>query len=447
MKINAFLPLFLLSVILQSLPLYGKEAAGSAGKRVVIVGAGSIGLMSAYFLYKDGFDVTVLDREEPASGASFGNAGFIVPSSAYPLAAPGMVRQGLSRMLRSGAGGMGFENLHYPSTLRWAWHFWRSGTEKQYRETSDILFSLGQESSRLHKDIASMLGGSIYQQSGRLELTSSEEAFEDSRAKARRLKERGIVTSEVTGDAVRELIPHTLPASAVKGVFYPGDGYIRPYVLLKALADWLRERGVIIRGGVKVTDFRTDARKVTGLMTNDGLVKGDEFLIAAGFESNGLIKKARARSLVLLPGAGYSLTIKNPGVHVFKPVMLADHHVAVTPLDQNRLRVAGVMVMGDYSRKHDRSKVDFIKGVIRTWFGEDFWEQNPDYTTWKGHRPCSPDGLPMVGRLKEYQNLSVATGHCTLGMHFGPVTGRIVSSVLSGRPLSNGEQKLRPQRY
>ena len=427
--------------------LLGEKPGGNSRNRVVVIGAGSIGLMSAYFLVKEGYQVTVIDKAEPASGASFGNAGFVVPSSAYPLAAPGMVREGLSRMLRSGNEGIGFQNLHHPQTIRWAWHFWRSGSVKKFTETSELLFSLGQESAQLHRDISEVLGGDIYQQSGRLELSRSEEAFEASLNKARRLAEKGISSSELQPETIIADVSHSLPVGNVRGLLFPEDGFIRPYVLLSSLADWLRKNGAVILSGINISDFKKDGNKIRGLWTSEGFIDGDEFLITAGFESNTLIKKFRARRLSLLPGAGYSLTIKNPGVKISRPVMLAESHVALTPLDDNRLRVAGVMVIGDGSPGIDQSKVEYLKGVVRTWFGQDFWKQNSEYSSWKGHRPCSPDGLPMIGRLKEYQNLSVATGHCTLGMHFGPVTGRIISSVLSGKPLKPGEEKLKPQRY
>lgn len=416
-------------------------------KNILIIGGGSIGLMSAKYLSDSGHRVTLLEKGSVGMGASYGNAGFLVPSTSYPLAAPGMIRDGVGMLFR-GNGGVSLSKNYRFSYFRWLWRFWKSSSRNVYQKTSDLLYGMGQKSIELHKSLADEMrvASDLSPITGRFELYQTEDGFQKGLKKSRILAGRGI-NSNIVGPGWKQ--KETLPANfnELKGFYYSGDGFIDPYQTLLRLSETLKNQGVEIVENARVQMLIVDGHQVLGAIANQKEYYADEVILATGIKTNSLLKESHVNKILLEAGAGYSLTVKNPTLKLKHPVMLADSHIAITPLNDNSLRFAGTMTLGDSSFKINKKKVQYIKDSVSSHLGEDFWSENQSVTIWKGHRPCTPDGLPVIGRPKNLHGLIIATGHCTLGMHLGPVTGFIVNDIVNDNISEFNLNYLSPARF
>ena len=179
--------------------------------------------------------------------------------------------------------------------------------------------------------------------------------------------------------------------------------------------------------------------------TARGEIEGDEFVLAAGAWTPLLLRPLGVR-LPLQPGKGYSLTLATPRERPVRSLILAEARVAITPMGQ-ALRVGGTMELTGYDLGISPPR---IRGILRSlsrylpaFTPEDFAGVPP----WAGLRPCSPDGLPYVGRLKPFANLSVAAGHAMMGLSLAPVTGELVAQLITGERPSVELGALRPDRF
>ena len=243
---------------------------------------------------------------------------------------------------------------------------------------------------------------------------------------------------------VAELEPE-VTLRVVGGVHYVLDAHVTPERFHATLADRVRTLGGTIAYGADVSGWRTTNGAVDAVETSVGPVGADEFVLAAGASSARLLRGLGV-ALPLQPGKGYSLTLERPRERPRRPLLLQDVRVAITPMGK-RLRFGGTMELGAWGSEINPPR---IRGIIRSamrhlpaFRPEDFEGLRP----WCGHRPCTPDGLPYVGRLAGFENLTVATGHAMMGLSMAPVTGLLVADVLSGVTPFVSMEPLRPDRY
>jgi D-amino-acid dehydrogenase len=229
-------------------------------------------------------------------------------------------------------------------------------------------------------------------------------------------------------------------------VHYPGDRHLAPDRLMASLQRRAARAGAHWQWNAEVTGWERHGRMLRSLKLRDGRdIAADAFVLCAGAWSAGL-----ARSLGLhLPleaGAGYSLTLRQPRQSPRLCAMLTEARIAVTPMD-GALRFAGTMELAGLNGTFSPARAQAIMDAVPRYYPE-FDEQ--DFTgvaPWRGLRPCSPDGLPYVGRTARCGNLVVATGHAMMGITLGPITGRLVASLLSDEKPEIDVGMLSPDRY
>lgn len=195
----------------------------------------------------------------------------------------------------------------------------------------------------------------------------------------------------------------------------------------------------------QVKSFVAKGGRIVSVLTSSGEMRADEFVLAGGSWSPGLVRPLGIRLLVEA-GKGYSVTIRRPDRKPLIPMILSEARVALTPLGDT-FRVAGTMEIAglDVSITHRRVKaiLDAVPNYIDGFEPADFREGD----VWSGLRPVSPDGLPFVGRFAAYPNLVAATGHAMLGITLAPVTGKIVAELLAGKQPPFGTSLLDPDRF
>jgi D-amino-acid dehydrogenase len=283
-----------------------------------------------------------------------------------------------------------------------------------------------------------------YKHTGILSLYLTQPALDAAAAGAAPLRESFDVEAEVWDSAaVHERVPAALP-DVVGGVFTAEDGHVDPLKLTRGMARAAEDLGATVLTATEAVGFTRAGRRVTGVMTTRGMLSAGTVVLAAGVWS-GRLARGLGLSLPLEPAKGYSVTVPRPeGVPGDLALYLPEGHACVTPFGDG-LRFAGTL---ELSGMNDRVLTNRV-GAIRRGAGRYFdgVETAPTTALWRGLRPMTPDGLPMVGRAAAYDNLVIATGHNMNGIMYGPVTGKLVAEVVDGRETSVDLTLLKPERF
>ncbi|HAA21526.1 MAG TPA: amino acid dehydrogenase, partial [Cytophagales bacterium] len=363
---------------------------------ITIIGGGAIGLSTAYFLHKAGHPVQVLERDAPqdVSGCSYGNAGMVVPSHFVPLAAPGVVRQGLKWMLDRRSP-LYIKPRLDADLLRWLWLFFRSANQKNVLRAGDQLFRLNQASRELYTQIIETEGFDMaYERRGLMMLYQTPQMEAEEQHLAREAQQLGIKTTVLDAQEVQAL-ESDFVMKVRGGVHYHSDAHLDPGVFMGQLRNFLLDAGVPFYFGAEVQDFRLAGRRLTHVLTNRGDFATDQVVLAMGAWSPALSRKLGI-TIPLQGGKGYSLTIQNAPRQLNIPSILCERKIAVTPMGQH-LRVAGTMEIAGTNRAVSEARLQGIKAGVGEYLGnfDPTWVEGLD--PWIGLRPLSPDGLPYIG--------------------------------------------------
>lgn len=396
-------------------------------KDVAIIGGGVIGLFSAYYLAKSGHNVVVLDKGDMLDNCSYGNAGMIVPSHVVPLAAPGMISQGIKWMFNSKSPFYVKPRLNR-ELMSWGRKFYRSANQKSVEAAMPALRDISFLSKKLYQDLNTQVNDFSYEEKGLLMLFQSDKVGEEEIHVGQMAEKLGIEVDYLDKPGV-EALETGLKVNAVGGVHFKPDAHLHPNRLMAFLRAELEQAGVNFQANKEIKDIEIANGKVTELITDKGAIRADEFVIATGAWSSKLAKMADEK-LLLLPGKGYSFTFESPEKSPTIPTILCEGKVAVTPMS-NDLRFGGTM---EITHVNDNSiNMKRVQGIVNT-INSFYPDMNVDVpskdTIWKGFRPCSPTGLPYICRSKKHSNLIYATGHGMMGLSLGPATGKIVQCIV-----------------
>lgn len=377
-----------------------------------MIGGGVIGLFSAYYLAKDGHQVTVIERGQPdEETTSHGNAGMIVPSHFTPLASPGMLRLGLRMMLRPD-GPLAIHKPWSPETLRWVWAFLRSANRRHVAHSEALIRDLNLDSKKAYIEFAKDHEIALTT-SGLLMLCRTEHALEEEAQTISRATELGLKTSLLNSADLAKLEPDTT-INAAGAVYFEDDAFVSPVRVLAALNRSLGDMRVERRFGCEVTGATSNGRNITGLQTNQGVIETDQVVLAAGAWSARVGRRIGA-SLNILPGKGYGFWATQGPVSLRHCAILVEARVAVTPMPEG-LRCTGVMEIGSFDKSINPRRLQAVRegvGHYLPQFAEAAKQANP---VWVGHRPLSPTGVPYLGNAAEFDNLTLATGHGMMGL-------------------------------
>jgi D-amino-acid dehydrogenase len=394
---------------------------------VLIIGGGVIGVCSAYYLTARGREVILLDKGEICSGSSYGNAGLIVPSHSIPLAAPGVLGAGL-RWLLDAESPLYIKPRLDRDLSAWLWQFRAACSAGRMHQAIPVIRDLHRASVRLYEELSGLEGLDFaYRQNGVLMLFVTEHGYESGRKEAKLLGQYGIESRMLDCSSVREMVPHVMP-EVIGGLFYPEDAHVIPAKLVTGLARVAQSQGAQIRPETEVLGFEVVGRRITAVQTTRGDFRPEVVVLAGGSWSAGLAKELGLR-LPIQPAKGYSITMKRPATCPPYPLNLKEAKVAATPMGDT-MRLAGTLELAGLDLTINRRRVDAIlKGARRYIEGL----EEPDLIEiWRGLRPCTPDGLPIIERSSAYENLIIAAGHSMIGVSLGPITGKLVSQLVFG---------------
>ncbi|MFD2158445.1 NAD(P)/FAD-dependent oxidoreductase [Rubritalea tangerina] len=398
-------------------------------RHVVIIGGGVVGLCSAYYAMQEGWRVTVLEREERSEeGCSYGNAGMVVPSHFIPLAAPGMIAKGMRWMLNP-------ESPFYVKPrlsidlMRWGIAFWRHANEEHTERCKALLAEMSLRSRRLFEELQEGADFGL-QKRGLLMLCKTQKALDGEAEVAAMANALGIKAEVCDRKRTAELDPG-VEMDVQGSVWFEQDCHLEPNRFMEMLERKVEAGGGEIRYGAQVVGSEREGDKLKAVMLEGGeKVEADAVVVAAGAWSPDLARIFGAQVL-MQAGKGYSLTLPHPVQLPELCSIFTEAKVAITPMGQ-ALRFAGTMEVGGNDLSVNPRRVQGIIKSVKEYFPQFDVSHFEGVDAWAGLRPCSPDGLPYIGKLSQYGNVVVATGHAMMGLSLGPVTGQMVADILGG---------------
>ncbi len=411
--------------------------------RVVIVGGGVIGLCSAYYALKRGFSVTVIEREAAGGdNCSMGNAGMIVPSHFIPLAAPGMIAKGLRMMLNPQSPFFIRPRLD-PALLRWAWLFYQNSTERHVAASRDLLRDLSLESRRLFAELSVEEEFGLVRR-GLLMLCKTAKGLHEEAEVAEAAREIGLEAEVLDSAAVGKLDP-SVTMEIAGAVHFPQDCHLDPARFMASMRRRVLALGGVIESGVVIDRIETNNSWVSAVCSGGRRFEGDQFVIAGGSWSAGLLKTVGLK-LPLQAGKGYSLTLPTPPELPGLCSIFAEAKVAITPMGGS-LRFGGTMEVGGLDLSVNPARVHGIVKSVNAYFPKFSEKDFAGIEPWAGLRPVSPDGVPYLGKAAGFPNLIAATGHAMMGLSLAPVSGRLVADLLAGDAPFRPIEAMSPGRF
>lgn len=402
----------------------------------MIIGGGIIGLCSAYYLLKEGYKVTVIDKDDLTKGASNVNAGYIAPSHIISLASPGMINKGL-KMMWNKSSPFYIKPRWDWEFFEWAWKFRKSSTSLKVKNSVPVLKELLSKSQVLYEELfASVEFESQYQKKGLLSVYASPDGEREEVEKGKKIKSEGIEVEFLSRKEVLNLQPG-LSEKVLGAVYYIHNSHATPDHFMQSFYAWLLDRGVEFKLDEEVTGIKATNGKVMGINTSKDFYTADEFVLSAGSWTSNLAKKLDLK-ICLQGGKGYSIDSFGKN-NISIPTIISEAKVAVTPM-KGFTRFAGTM---EFSGQNDIIRSERVAAIAKaaTSFYKDVQIKEEEINNARsGLRPVSPDGLPYIGKTKKYSNLTISTGHAMIGWSLGPVTGKMVSEIIaSKKPIVNPE--------
>ncbi|MFN3758391.1 MAG: NAD(P)/FAD-dependent oxidoreductase [Algoriphagus aquaeductus] len=395
-------------------------------KPTLIIGGGIVGMFSAYFLQKEGIEVTVVDRTDLLDNCSTGNAGMIVPSHIIPLAAPGMVTKGITWMFSSKSPFYIHPRLDF-KLLQWCMLFFRSANEKQVQKAIPFLKNLSLLSKALYLTFKTDHPGAALalQEKGLMMAYQTESMEKEEVEFAHLARKYGLEAEILTPQDIRNVEPN-LELKARGAVLFPGDAHLDPGALYGFLKKYLEEIGVKFLPNTQVLGFEKSGSKVGAIITDKGKIETEKVLLCGGSWS-GELAQMLGFGLPMMGGKGYSFIQKNQP-EINQATILTEQKVAVSPYGDT-VRFGGTLEIAGTNQKVDMRRVQGIFESINRYY-PDFEAKFPDENQiWKGLRPCSPDGLPYIGFAPGYSNVLVGSGHSMMGISLAPATGKLLAEL------------------
>lgn len=400
---------------------------------VVVIGGGAVGAACALELARRGAAVTLLERgPELGVGCSAGNAGLICPSHSTPLANPAAVRNGL-RWMRDRESP--FRLKPRPRALPWLARFLVAA--RKSAAGARAIRALSIASLELHARLAEQIETG-FERRGVLNVYATEETYE---AGCREAESSQLPFQALDRDEALALEPALGPRTA-GAVYYPQEGHVDPLRLVHALGRAAAAAGAELRTGVEVRRLSRLGDRVA-VETSSGRLTPRTAVLAAGAWSGGLARTAGVY-LPLEGGKGYHVDLERAEGDPCIPTWLQESWAIATPLP-GRLRLAGTLELAGLDLSIDRVRADAVRrGAERGLRG---LEGRRVIDVWAGLRPCTPDGLPVVGSPERSPGLVLATGHAMKGVSLAPVTAQLVGELVAGEAPSHDLRALSPDRF
>jgi len=410
-------------------------------KSISVIGAGSIGISSAIHLQQRGWNVTLIDRREPARETSYGNAGIINEGSMIALNSPAM-HKSLASYLKNDKPQLRYNLKHIAKHLPWALQFLQNSKSRQSANTATALHSLTSRSLAEHKAFMQRAGNSHrLSEVGWLRAYRSGQGFDKKSFEAQQFERFNIGGQKLNADELRDLEP-SLKHVYSAGFLLTGAASVdNPGELLKEyVQQFISDGGALVTAEIKSIDT-SESRIVC--RTDGEAISSDKLLVAAGPWSDNILEMMDY-SVNLCVERGYHAHyhLQN-GAKLGRSVFDVQKGFIMSPMEMG-VRITTGVDLDHRDAPANYSQLDQVLPSIKE--AVDLGERTTD-PIWQGNRPTLPDSKPAIGRAPNHSNVWVAFGHQHIGLMTGPITGRIVSELISGEPCEVDVKPFDPARY
>lgn len=414
--------------------------------KLVIIGGGVIGLSSAYYLQQSGHQVTVIDKTDISDNCSYGNAGYVCPSHFIPLATPGIVWQGLKWMWNSKSPFYVQPRLDL-GLMDWGLKFMRSATAAHVETAAVPLRDVAILSKKMYEKMSQLPQFNFaLEQKGLLEIFQTDQGAEHAHHTVAKAHELGLSDTELLDfDQLQALEPQT-KIIAKGAIHFKCDAHLYPNKLMQQLLAHLQQVGVQIVKQTEVTGFEQAAGKITKVLAGSTAFDADTVVMATGSWSRELAATLKVK-IPLMPGRGYSVTLEDSPYKINHPAVLLEGRAALTPMDGNKIRFGGTMEITSTKTPPRLERVEGLLAAVKRFYPEFDVAMPSMDKIWWGYRPCSADGLPYLGKTRQWKNLVMATGHSMLGLSLGAGTGKLVDEIINEQNLSMDIRPFDPNRF
>lgn len=398
---------------------------------VVVIGAGIIGATAACNLIQQGRQVTIIDRQKPGFGCSFGNAGGLSPGISFPLAMPGIYKH-LPEWLTNPASPVTVLWKRLPAALPWLLKFLYEATPGRSNIAAAGVQKLMRHSLEDYAPVIKFAGAEdLIHRVGQLYLYSTEQGFAEEQAGLRTRAQLGVEQQVLNARELKDYEP-ALSDVFKHAIYFPCHGHCsNPQQFVERIV-----RACVEKGGARLVQ-----QEVMAIEPVDGLVRlrtsaGDRFakqvVIAAGIYSKNLLKSLGWR-IPLESHRGYHLQVSDPGIQATRNVMWAERKTLVTPI-AGGLRVAGTAEIGGLGAAPTARRFAQLSATLKAVYPG---ASTDSRTEWMGHRPCTPDSLPVIGPIPGNDRIICAFGHGHIGLTAASFTGRAVALAASNASMTD----------
>jgi len=396
-------------------------------KSIAIIGAGVVGASTALALQKDGHDVTLLDREGPCAGASFGNAGVIVNGSCAPTAMPGILLDAL-RMFTQPLPPLSIRAAYLPRILPWLIRFVVESQPSRVSRNAENLHALTRHAVKGWRQLTDNTKlTSLLDDNGWLKVYESRRSF-DATANARELMDRlGTPYELLSGQEIQDIEPNLAPIFSHGILQRDSLGIINPQKMIQGMVD------LFTSGGGAYRQFDVQAININNegvaLYNSQKVISADKVVIAAGAWSRPLAKQI-GDDVPLESEGGYHLMLPVESRDLLlRPVVNGEASFVLSPMETglrmtSQIELGGLDCMPDYRRV--RSLLPVVKRMLPD-------IEIAEKSVWMGFRPSLPDSLPVLGFATHTDKVLYAFGHQHLGMTMGPISGLVIADLLASR--------------
>lgn len=414
--------------------------------RVIVLGSGVIGVASAYYLARQGAEVTVLDRQSgPAEETSFGNAGQISPGYSTPWAAPGIPFKAVKWMFQHHAPlAINLDGSMWQ--LQWMAQMLKNCNAQHYAINKERMVRVAEYSRDCLRQLRQDTGISYENRSkGTLQLFRKDAQLDAVQRDIEVLKESGVEYELLDRDGLARVEPALAAAKdkLVGGLHLPNDETGDCYLFTNALAKLAQEMGVDFQFNQNVEKLLVEGDEIKGVLVNGKVLTADRYVLAFGSYSREFLKPLHL-DLPVYPVKGYSLTVPivDPAMAPQSTVLDETYKIAITRFDQ-RIRVGGMAELSGFNLGLNQDRRATLEMVTKDLFpGGDL----PQASFWTGLRPMTPDSTPIIGGTR-YKNLFLNTGHGTLGWTMACGSGKLISDLVMQQQPEISTEGLSLQRY
>jgi len=415
-----------------------KNSLDGHQKRVVIIGGGIIGGMAAYFLATQGYAVTLIEKDRFGGGASHGNCGLIVPGHTMPLNRPENLIAGIRWMVKKDAP-LFIRPRTEAAWIRWMLQFIRHCFGGHRQEAAAGRAGLMADALSLYDTIIrSEKIDCDWHMAGTCHLFRSKKELAAYGSTTGQIQGTRPPMTFLTKNRLRDRVP--MVSAAVAGGWHDRRaGHFRPDTFMRELVGVLQKKGVRILEQTRFTGFGIGGGRAVTARTDRGGFAADAFVVATGAWTAQLSHALGCR-VPIQPGKGYSVTVRcSAGVPTL-PCFFEETRVVLTPW-ADRVRLGGTMEFSGYDDTLNRRRVNALFKATGQYLSMPVPDEIEE--EWCGWRPITWDGLPIIDRLPDLDNVVLAAGHNELGLTMAPATGRLVAEMITGKQPSVGLSSFR----